>query len=624
MPDEQSVLCHSGIPTVTNSTLIAAMEMSTQRKYVIIGGGPAGLTAAYQLVKLGHKPIVLEKDAVLGGIARTEEYKGYRFDMGGHRFFTKVKEVDEMWHEVLKTDFLLRPRLSRIFYKGKYFAYPLKPGNALKQLGLWESAAIMFSYVRWNLFPYREEDTFEQWVTNRFGKRLFETFFKSYTEKVWGISTKELKAEWAAQRIKNLSLKSAVFSMFLKPGSIITTLIEQFEYPRLGPGMMWEAVGRQIEDAGGEVRRHRNVTAVCRDGERITGVISCDPEGREELIEGTDFITSMPLSELTKKLTPAPPSEVLHAGASLKYRDFLTVCLIVDQPQLFSDNWIYIHEPSVLVGRIQNFKNWSPEMVADTNKTSLGLEYFCNEGDKLWSTPNSELIELASRELEEIGLARAADVSDGCVFRVPKCYPVYDDDYNQQLPVLRKYVDGMQNLHSVGRSGMHRYNNQDHSMLAAMYAVRNAEFGEKNDLWAVNTEPEYHEEVRNRAPGRNPNYIEQVVRRGLADVYRRLDRGALGAGGAALGAIVLSLATLVLVLSGGERVGPTLGLLTHYLPGYSVTERGVVVGLFYGLLVGFALGWTFAAIRNALTVAYLTIVERRAERGFLADLLELI
>lgn len=600
------------------------MKPNSERKYVIIGGGPAGLTAAYQLVKLGHKPVVLEKDAILGGIARTEEYKGYRFDMGGHRFFTKVKEVEEMWQEVLGGEFLIRPRLSRIFYKGRFFSYPLKPGNALKQLGLLESAAILLSYIRWNLFPYREEETFEQWVTNRFGKRLFETFFKSYTEKVWGVSTKELKAEWAAQRIKSLSLKTAVLSMFLKPRKTITTLIEQFKYPRLGPGMMWEAVGRRIEEAGGEVRKKCDVVSVRREGERVTGVIVRDSEGRESLIEGTDFITSMPLTELVKKLTPDPPADVIHAGASLKYRDFLTVCVIVDQPQLFADNWIYIHDPSVHVGRIQNFKNWSPDMVADESKTSLGLEYFCTQGDALWSSPDDELIDLAKKELDKIGLARAADVSDACVYRVPKCYPIYDDDYGQQLPVLRNYIKGMQNLQSVGRAGMHRYNNQDHSMLAAMFAVRNAELGEAHDLWTVNTEQEYHEEIRDRAPGRNPNYVEQVVQRGLADVYRRLDRGGLGVGAAVLGALTLSLATLVLVLRGGERVGATLGLLSNYLPGYSVTPGGVLVGLLYGILIGFPVGWAFAAMRNALTVTYFTLVERRAERGYLADLLEFI
>jgi protoporphyrinogen oxidase len=600
------------------------MSTDSPRQFVIIGGGPAGLTAAYQLTKLGHKPIVLEKDAILGGISRTEEYKGNRFDMGGHRFFTKVKDVDDMWEEVLAADFLTRPRQSRIFYKSKFFSYPLKPANALSQLGLLDSAAIVLSYARWKLLPYRQEDTFEQWVTNRFGKRLFETFFKTYTEKVWGISTKELKAEWAAQRIKNLSLRVALLNMFQKPSRTVTTLIEQFKYPRLGPGMMWEAVGRRVEEAGGEIRLGRDCVALRHEGGRVTGVIARDGHGREEIIEGTDFITSMPLAVLVKRMDPAPPVEVVAAAGRLKYRDFLTVCLIVDRPTLFSDNWIYVHEPSVNVGRIQNFKNWSPDMVADPNKTSLGLEYFCNEGDQLWSMPDGKLVELAKRELAAIGLAAPGDVSDGCVFRVPKAYPVYDADYSEALPVLREYVNSLPNLQTVGRNGMHRYNNQDHSMLAAMCAVRNAVLGESHDLWAVNTDMEYHEEMNGRRPGRNANYVEEVVERGLAEVYRRLDRGALGVGGAALCALTVSLATLVLVVRGGAHVGATLGLLSNYLPGYSVTWSGALVGVGYGLLFGFAAGWAFAAVRNALTVAYFALLKRRAERGFLADLFEYV
>jgi protoporphyrinogen oxidase len=462
---------------------------------VIVGGGPAGLTAAYELTKVGYCPVVLEKQSVVGGLACTQNYKGYHFDMGGHRFFTKSKEVEEMWWEVLRDDFLRRPRLSRIYYKKKFFYYPLRALNTLLGLGPIESILIFFSYLRWRLFPHPVEDTFEQWVTNRFGKRLFQTFFKTYTEKVWGISCSELKAEWAAQRIKDLSLKTALLNMVWKPRKVIKTLIEEFHYPRQGPGMMWNAVRRIVDKRGGRIQLGAEVIAIRRKGTRIESVI-ISRDGKQEAVKGTHFISSMPITEFLKKLDPLPPPAVRGAADNLKYRDFLTVCLIFNRPHLFQDNWIYIHDPGVKVGRVQNFKNWSPEMVPDPCKTSLGLEYFCNEGDELWSMPNADLIELGKKEMEQIGLAQAADVEDGCVFRVKHSYPVYDADYRTYLATIREFVDTLENFQTIGRNGLHRYNNQDHAMLTGMLAVRNLVRGEKNDLWSVNTDQEYHEEIR--------------------------------------------------------------------------------------------------------------------------------
>ena len=462
---------------------------------VIIGAGPAGLTAAYELTKFNRRPIVLEKREFLGGLARTERYQDYYFDIGGHRFFTKVEEVNKMWHEVLGKDFLRRPRLSRIYFNGEFFDYPLKPLNALRGLGFFQSILIILSYLRWHLFPYRREDTFEQWVTNRFGKRLFLTFFKTYTEKVWGISCSELRAEWAAQRIKGLSLKTALLSMFLKPKETIKTLIQEFDYPRLGPGMMWSAVKDEVERRAGLVRLRCEVIRVHRTADRIDSVaIVCD--GQMEVIKGTDFISSMPVTEFVNKLAPPPPPEVLQAAEKLAYRDFLTVCLIVNKPHLFPDNWIYVHDPDVKVGRIQNFKNWSPYMVPDLTKTSLGLEYFCTEGDALWNTPDADLIELAKREVDRIGVANSADVEDGCVVRVLKAYPVYESSHRDFLAIVREYVEGLENFQTIGRNGLHRYNNQDHAMLTAMLAVRNLVLGQQNDLWSVNTDEDYHEETR--------------------------------------------------------------------------------------------------------------------------------
>jgi len=583
---------------------------SAPRSFVIIGGGPAGLTAAYELAKLDKTPTVLEQGSMVGGLARTENYKGFHFDMGGHRFFTKSAEVNRLWGEILADDFLRRPRLSRIYYQNKFFHYPLKPLDALWKLGPLETILIILSYLRWQLFPYRPEDTFEQWVTNRFGKRLFETFFKTYTEKVWGIPCSELKAEWAAQRIKNLSVKAILVSFLLKSKETITTLIEEFQYPRLGPGMMWKAVQERVETRGGTVRLNNEVVRILREDNRVTGV-QVSNNGRAETISGTDFISSMPVTEFIKKLDPPPPAEVQEAAHGLRYRDFLTVCLIIDKPHLFADNWIYIHEPSVKVGRIQNFKNWSPEMVPDPAKTSLGLEYFCNKGDSLWSMADSELVELGKRELDRIGLARYGDVEDGCVFRVPNSYPVYDSGYRAHLDVIRQFMDGLANCQTVGRNGLHRYNNQDHSMLTGIYAVRNLLYRENHDLWEINADEEYHEEIR-----------EQVVETVLAKVFEKVDPVAAGVSSGLLCGSLLFLATLMLVLKGGPVVGPNLSLLQQYFPGYSVTVVGSLIGLVYGCLMGFLAGGAFARAGNMATLLYMAIIRRRMTLSALRGVLD--
>jgi len=464
---------------------------------LIIGGGPAGLTAAVELCRQNLRVTVFEKDKLVGGIARTEQYKGYHFDIGGHRFFTKIGEVEKFWYDILGDDFITRPRISRIFYQGKFYDYPLKAMNALLNLGIFTSIQVVLSYAQSQLFPYPKEDTFEEWVSNRFGKKLYTIFFKTYTEKVWGIPCSEIRAEWAAQRIQGLSLPVAVWNAIFGPWQgkeVIKTLIEQFQYPRLGPGMMWQKAQEFVNTHGGQVTMETDVVRVKHSAGRVTSIVTRSG-GAETELPGTDFISTMPIAELIQKLDPPAPANVLAAARGLTYRDFLSVVLIVDQPQLFPDNWIYIHASEVQVGRIQNFKNWSPEMVPDQSKTALGLEYFCTEGDDLWQMGDAALIELGKREMEAIGLVKVRDVLDGTVVRQLKAYPVYNATYGGYLETIKNYLATFSNLQTVGRNGLHKYNNQDHSMLTAMLAARNI-LGETHDVWNVNTERSYHEEIR--------------------------------------------------------------------------------------------------------------------------------
>jgi protoporphyrinogen oxidase len=463
---------------------------------VIIGAGPAGLTAAYLLSGEGVPVTVLEADDVVGGISRTVEYKGYRFDIGGHRFFTKYAPVEALWNEILGPEFITVPRLSRIYYRGRFFDYPLKAMNALRGLGVWDSARVLGSYAYSRAFKNPEERTFEQWVSNRFGQRLYEIFFKSYTEKVWGVPCSEITAEWAAQRIQNLSLGRAILSAVSlnrrSPG--IRSLIEEFRYPRLGPGQMWEMCRDRVEAQGGRVLLEHRVTALEHDGGRIVAVTADTPEGTVRL-EADHVISTMPIRSLVRAIEPAVDPAVRAAGDSLTYRDFLVVALIIDQEPLFPDNWIYVHSPDVRVGRIQNFNNWSAAMVPEPGRTCLGLEYFCFEGDGLWSSRDEDLIALAGREIGALGLVDPSLIRDAAVVRMPKAYPVYDAHYAGHLAAVRRELTAIPNLQLVGRNGMHKYNNQDHSMLTAMMAVWNLQ-GASHDLWSVNTDFEYHEEMQ--------------------------------------------------------------------------------------------------------------------------------
>jgi protoporphyrinogen oxidase len=465
----------------------------------VIGAGPAGLTAAYRLAQAGRAVDVYEADTVVGGISRTVERDGWRFDIGGHRFFTKVPEVESLWQEILPGDeFLLRPRMSRIQYQGKLFDYPLRAMNALSGLGALEAARCVGSYAWARIRPPKDQTSFEGWTTARFGRRLYSIFFKTYTEKVWGVPATAIQADWAAQRIKNLSLSKAIINA-LRPArnqKDVTSLIEEFRYPKYGPGMMWEKAADLVEKAGGTVRLGTRVVAVHRERGGAVALTLGDETGTTE-VPAEHVISSMPLSELVLAMDPPAPPDVRAAAAGLRYRDFLTVALVVPKEVGFPDNWIYVHTPGVHVGRIQNFGSWSPYMVKD-GRTCLGLEYFVNEGDQLWSSSDAGLVALASQELQRIGLiSDCSVVQAGFAVRIPKAYPTYDDAYRGHVETIRAWLAAqVPNVYPVGRNGMHRYNNQDHSMMTAMLTVENILTGSCHDVWAVNVEEDYHEQRR--------------------------------------------------------------------------------------------------------------------------------
>ncbi|MFK4004540.1 NAD(P)/FAD-dependent oxidoreductase [Qipengyuania sp. NPDC077563] len=482
----------------------------------IIGAGPAGLTAGYLLTRQGKSVAIIEQDETyVGGISRTVEHEGYRFDIGGHRFFSKSQAVVDLWNEILgEDDFIQRPRMSRIYYEGKFYSYPLRAFEALWNLGILRSTICMASYLQYKLFPKKEVKSFEDWTVNQFGHKLYSIFFKTYTEKVWGMPCDEMSADWAAQRIKGLSLWGAVtdglkrsLGLNKKPndGQAVKTLLETFRYPRLGPGMMWEAARDKILATGkGQIVMGHGLKQLASDGKGGWRMSAAGKDG-EIVIEAAHAISSAPMRELSKRLHPLPQSTL--QASELKYRDFLTVALMVEGEDLFPDNWIYIHDSKVKVGRVQNFRSWSPEMIPDADMACVGLEYFCFEGDGLWSMSDDDLVALATDEMEILGLVDRKKVKSGAVVRQEKAYPVYDEDYAANVDAMRRELeDKHPTLHLVGRNGMHRYNNQDHAMMTAMLTVENILAGERvYDTWCVNEDAEYHEAGDEGAEGVLPN-----------------------------------------------------------------------------------------------------------------------
>jgi protoporphyrinogen oxidase len=521
---------------------------------IIIGAGPAGLTAALELQRHSDvHPIVLEATSEIGGISRTVRYNGNRMDIGGHRFFSKSDRVMEWWLDVMPaatTDgagsaipisyqnkqrtiqsgernldpesndlvMLVRPRKSRIYFLRKFFDYPIKlTPETLRGLGLPRTVKVGFSYLRARFFPRKPETSLEDFIVNRFGKQLYGLFFESYTEKVWGVHPRHISAEWGAQRIKGLSLTSAVKHFVKqafsgkKKGSgdlsqkgVETSLIERFLYPKFGPGQLWEHVASLVQSNGGELHMKTRVTELRVEGNRISEVVAADAEGKTHVFPSDYVISTMPIQHLIRSLQCPVPADVKEVSEGLIYRDFITVGLLVNKLLVtepdgspLKDTWIYIQEPDVTVGRLQIFNNWSPWMVADRSKMWIGLEYFCNDTDPLWKMPDEDIKKFAVAEMEKIGILKAVDVLDGHVVRVPKTYPAYFGTYDR-FDVIQKFTDRFENLFLVGRNGMHKYNNQDHSMLTAMAAAENImnNVRDKSNLWAVNTEQEYHEEKK--------------------------------------------------------------------------------------------------------------------------------
>ncbi|MDD5254551.1 MAG: NAD(P)/FAD-dependent oxidoreductase [Candidatus Omnitrophica bacterium] len=464
------------------------------KKAVIIGAGPAGLAAAHKLSGYGIEAQIVEKGPVVGGLSRTVRHGDFYFDIGPHRFFTRHKPVLQWWQETLGADFIRVSRRTRIYYGNKYFNYPLSIREVLCKLGVRHWLPVFLSYLKARMAVSPSEKSFEQWVQNRFGNRLYQLFFKNYTEKIWGIPCAQIAADWAAQRIKGVSLAAALRNAIVKDNAgNVRSFIKEFHYPRMGAGMMYEAAAARLLKKGVKISFDSEVIEVIHDNTRIIKVVCRHSgSGRVSEVEGSDFCSTMPLDQLIRCLKPAPHKKIIDICNNLTYRGLLLVHLVLEKKEVFADNWIYVHSPEVRLGRIQNYKNWSPDMVPDSGKTTLSLEYFCTEGDELWSLQDHEAVALGGLELQKLGIARPQEIKSAFVMRVPHAYPVYELNYRVHLDAIKEYVGRFPNLRCIGRSGMFRYNNMDHSVLTGFLAAKNIA-GASEDIWNVNTDKAYHE-----------------------------------------------------------------------------------------------------------------------------------
>lgn len=459
--------------------------MSIQKKEaVIIGAGPAGLTAGTELLRLDNVNVtVLERDNIIGGLARTNDYKGYRYDIGPHHFITDSEEVMTWWLDLMGDDFHPHKRFTRIYYNNHFFNYPLEPFNVITGLSLVECIRSVMSYAKARLFPIKNPKTFQDWISNRFGSRLFGMFFKTYTEKVWGIPCDKISSDWAAQRIKGFSLGHAIFYAFFGrffKKNVPRTIQDTFYYPSLGSGTLWERAAERLTKMGGEILLGQQVSKIEHDHTKITAVAALQSDGFERRFAGDDFFSTMPLQALIKSLSPQPPAEVVEAAKALQYRGLITINLVIDKSKIIPDHWLYVHEKSVRMGRIGNMNNFSVKMVADEKHTALSLEYFAFVNEPFWQLSEKELVKIGAAELEKLNLVKASDVIDGMVVKTSEAYPVYDQNYHKHLGIVLGYLKHFKNLHLMGRNGMHRYNNMDVAMLSALHAVK--EYTKQNDF----------------------------------------------------------------------------------------------------------------------------------------------
>jgi protoporphyrinogen oxidase len=590
-----------------------ANRMTAGKNIIIIGAGPAGLAAALELTRNGFKPVIIEKTAAVGGMARTEKHGNFLFDIGGHRFFTRDENIRRLWNDVLGKDFSSVNRLSRIFYQDRLINYPLSFFNVLYHLGFVESILILSSYLKTKFDGKKEENTFEQWIRGRFGERLYRKFFKPYTEKVWGLPCDQIRSDWAAQRIKGLSLTEALYDALFNSRKA-DSLISRFQYPLMGSGMMWQALLERVTTAGGDILFNAEAVDLKIEKGRIQSLTM----KRGDVLESSavdHLISSMPINHLVKLLGPQAPPDVSDAARALSYRNFIMVLLIVARRHIFPDQWIYLHGSTVKAGRIQNFKNWSSALVPDPEKTSVGMEYFCNADEEIWHLPDSDLIALAGEELVRLGFAKSSEIVDACVVRQPQAYPIYDSGYRERINGIKYYLESIDNLQTIGRGGTYRYSNMDQAMQSGIMAAQNM-MGAAHPLWDGGTTDEYLEAEE------KTNIKRRETRVLLRQTFTLMDQTAFGAATGLTAGLLIWFITVWPIIRGDSIITPYLGLISNYFLGYTVTFGGALIGFGYGFIWGFCFGWIFGFLRNAFIRFYIHRLRKKIEAVAIRNIMD--